>query len=194
MKKILTITIALAIPLLLVIALYATLAENTAWQEIPDAGVSFQKTFRDRSVDGLLNGGLAVHVKGSIDGTAILHTTYGDIDLAGDNIDLMLIGHEYWNSMCTIEYDPLSVKSGNLSIRVAIGSLPPWARKPLLHTSPANYKGGWRTWHANRKQLYSKGFYRDGQKKGSWAYWDEQGQLIKTEQWKDGKLKDTANK
>lgn len=171
----------------LCIVLYITLLENSKWHNIPDVTAPFEKSFRD-PVDGQINGGLAVQIKGNISGTAVLHTTYGDIYLADGNIDSILIGHEYWNTKCDIKYDPLTVKSGNLSIRVAIGSLPQWAQKPIMNTAPLNYKGGWRTWHPNRKHIYSRGFYADSHKNGTWSYWDEQGLLIRTEEWKEGRL------
>ena len=194
MNKTLKISIAIVTLILLATALYVVLSEDSGWNDIPNVAGSFERSFSDRSMDAILHGELAIHIKGSIDGTAVLHTTYGDIHLADGSINSIMISHEYWSKKCDIRYEPLSVKSGNLSVRVAIGSLPTWARKPLLGAVPVNYKGGWRTWHANRKQLYSQGFYRDGHKKGSWSYWDKQGQLTKTEQWKDGKLIGTSNK
>lgn len=44
----------------------------------------------------------------------------------------------------------------------------------------------------SNKQLAVKGFYKKGLKHGAWTYWNEQGRLMKEEQWRKGKPKNTT--
>ena len=160
---------------------------------IPDPTSPWQHTFR-HPLPLLGNGNLAVLVNGEIEGTATLTAGGTTFSLSSGKVNMISISPEAWEKECIISYTPTSVTNANLTVRVAIGSSPKWVRRPLLDAIPVAYVGGWTTWHPNREQIYSKGFYFRGQKKGSWSYWNEQGQLIKTEEWKDGKLIETANK
>ncbi len=178
-----------------VVLLAVCLRPTTGTMDIPDVSAPWERTVRD-PIRSLASGALAVHVSGELDGDAILHTSYGDIALSSGRVDTILVGAEAWLGKCHLAYEPGDATHGQLSIRVGLGSGAGWARRPIGDTVPANYVGGWTTWYPDGKQMYSKGFFFRGKKKGTWSYWKEDGTLIRTEEWKDGELINTgtANK
>jgi hypothetical protein len=193
MKKV--VIAAIALVCCAVIAIAVVMHPNARPLIIPDVGAQWEHTVTDR-IHTFLSGALAVHVVGELNGDAVLHTSGGSLTLHPGPIDTILVGPEFWGKTCDLKYEPGSATQGHLSVRVGLGSGAAWARLPVGETVPANYVGGWTTWHPGGKQMYSKGFFFRGKKKGDWSYWDEDGALIRTEEWKDGKLvnKGTANK
>ncbi len=188
MKRIVIPFIALACGAVVAIALW--LRPTTGTLEVPDVGAPWERTVAD-PVRSLASGTLAIHVVGELDGDAILSTSYGDIALPSGRVDTLLIGAEAWLSKCHLAYAPGKAVHGHLSIRVGLGSGAAWARHPIGDTVPANYVGGWTTWYPGRKHIYSQGFFFRGEKKGTWTYWDEKGNVLKVEEWQDGKLIET---
>jgi len=160
---------------------------NAGVVRIPDVTTRWNHTFKDR-VHTFLSGELAISVTGEIDGNAVLRTSNGDIQISSGRVDKIMLAAEYWAPTCEMNYEPVNVRRGDLTVRVGLGSKAGWARYPLMETEPANYVGGWTTWYPDRKHMFSRGFFFRGQKKGTWTYWDEEGNVLKTEEWQDGKL------
>jgi hypothetical protein len=193
MKKLVTIAIVLVCFAAVTTAI--VLRQSTGALDIPDVGSPWAHTVTDR-IHTFLSGALAIHVIGELDGDAVLHTSGGSIPLAPGPIDTILVGPEFWGKTCDLRYEPDGATRGHLSVRVGLGSGAAWARLPVGDTVPANYVGGWTTWHPRGNQMYSKGFFSRGKKKGAWSYWNEDGALIRIEEWKNGELVNTgtANK
>lgn len=104
-------------------AIVVALREDTAVVQIPDVTTRWNHTVNDR-LHTYLSGELAVSVTGMIDGDAVLRTSYGDIQLSSGRVDKIVIGAEYWGSMCELKYEPFNVRCGNLTVRVALGTYP----------------------------------------------------------------------
>ncbi len=166
------------------------LRPTTGTLEVPDVGARWEWTVGD-PIGSLASGALAIHVVGELDGDAVLRTSYGDIALPSGRVDRVLVGAEAWLGKCHLAYDPSNAHHGHLSIRVGLGSGAAWARYPIGDTVPANYVGGWTTWYPGHKQKFSQGFFRHNHKTGTWTYWDNLGNVLKTEEWQDGKLIET---
>jgi len=188
MKKIVISAIGLVCCAVIIIGI---LYPRTGTLDIPNVGARWKHTVTD-PIHTLFSGALAIHVVGELDGDAVLRTSGGDIALASGPVDTILLGAEFWGDRCDLTYDPQSATHGHLSIRVGLGSDAAWARRPIGETVPANYVGGWTTWHPDGHQIYSRGFFFRGKKKGIWSYWDKGGNLIRTEEWKDEELENTG--
>lgn len=189
MKKTFVI-VALAGLIVLVFAII--LLDGNTGSKIPDVKKPWKRDFSD-SVNSLLHGSLAIQVEGFLDGKAILHTCEGDIELSSGQIKKLMVSQEAWTSKCrtskcSVEYQPIDVQSGTLTVQVAIGRLPSWAQRPILDTEPVNYVGGWTTWYPDRMRMYSKGFYFCGQKNGHWWYWNKDSSILREEEWDYGRL------
>ena len=167
-------------------AAYCVIGREPRPTVISDLKSPWAHSYRD-NLHTVLAGELAIQVTGQINGKAIIHTSYGDMNLSSGKVDKIIRGAEYWCNWCDVRYEPIDVTDGHLAIKVGLGSNARWAIHPQMDTQPENYTGGWTTWYPGGKQKFSQGFYFQGRKRGSWTYWAENGQLMKTETWPEPK-------
>jgi len=164
---------------------------------IPDATKAWSHEFSGPS--GIfIEGGLFVRITGNLRGVGNVTIDGYEHALRGEgNIERIHHASENWNDTCSIAFAPVSVQEGNLTVEVVFGGWPLWHRYPSKNSEPLRTGSNvsWTTWHDGGTQKYSVGCYDDGEKNGTWRYWDESGKLVRTEEWKDGKLiqNDSAN-
>lgn len=166
-------------------AMLALALRGSGVTRIPDVSSPFHKVFKDR-IHTLASGALAIHIKGEVNGSALLHTSYGDIQIVSGKVDKILIGPEYWGPTCDVKYEPITANRGELTLRVGLGSDASWARYPLMDVLPEDYVGGWTTWYPDRTHKYASGGMFRGRKRGLWTYWDGNGNIIRVEDWQNG--------
>lgn len=155
---------------------------------IPDVRSPWSCTFRDY-LHTVVSAQISVHVQGWLDGDALLRTSAGDIPLHSGPIDKLLFDYESYRMECRVDYEPVSVQTGQLSLRVEIGSNA--EAKPIGSVEPADLIGGWTTWYPDRKHIYSSGGWHHDRKVGKWTYWDKKGKVIWVEDWGKGSDKPT---
>src|ERR1039458_3974629 len=107
-------------------------------------------------IGALFDGYLRIIVRGHLNGSAKVSCAGEVINLSSGDIDAYIDQAEYWGSVCDVRYEPVSVTSGQLSVRAIIGWTTDWSyTKPTLdEQGPANYTGGWFTLYPNSDQKY----------------------------------------
>ena len=109
-KAVATITVVLAVILL---TGYYLLADSTESREIADVTRPARLTFKTSK----LPSGITLHVKGFVDGEAIISAANWTPEKISQKVD-WLVYHDWFFSECIIEYTPGSARSGHLAIEL----------------------------------------------------------------------------
>jgi hypothetical protein len=133
------------------------------------------------------NQNLLAEVHGHLDGNATIIFAGGSaIELTAGEVDQYIILTENWDDSCTVEYAPINVTNGHLSVTAIVGSK--GKRSILNEAGPANAMGGWVTYYPNSEKKYCTGYYFRGKKVDEWTYFDIDGKVTRVEFWKSGHL------
>jgi len=170
---------------------------GAAWLAIPpsehvwrvaNASMAQERRFSDW-FHSFSSGLLAIRVVGTLSKPARVETPLGPIDLPQGDVDFIAFAAEAWSSTARVRYVPSQGTDGHLTISVCLGSNPHWVRRPPPSALPSLYTGGWTAYYPGTDHKAWTGGFHHGIKWGDFTYWDEEGKIIRLEEWEDGHKK-----
>ena len=185
---IIAVIVALAVIVVLAVGIWFLLPPKEHVWRISDVTTSQDHKVAVSSL-WMDSGVMAIRVTGHLSAPAFLSTPLGQIDLPSGNFDLIVTEAESYSSHADLRFTPTNGAKGFVTVAIALGFAPTWARRPPSTAIPTLTTGGWTAYYAGTdKKAWVGGFYH-GVKSGIFTYWDEAGNITNREEWENGTKK-----